>query len=66
MLIMKLEQAQLSDIADKLDQLSGDLQSGISNLQGTIDGINDATAVISTLSTVLGLVARVVGFAGTI
>jgi hypothetical protein len=65
-LIRKLEQAQLAQIADKLDQLSGELEAGISDLQGTIDGISDATAVLGTLSTVLGLVARVVGFAGTI
>src|SRR5713101_5261460 len=63
-LITQLENAQLSQIADKLDQLSGDLQSGISALQATNTAIDNATAVITTLSTVLGLVARVVGFAG--
>ena len=56
----KLSNAQLAVIAGKLEELSEDLKAGISNLQREIDKLNNAIAIIDTISSVLGLVARVV------
>ena len=58
--INKLSNAQLQEIANKLDELSGDLEAGIANLKDKIEKLNNATIVLNKLSTVLGLVARIV------
>jgi biopolymer transport protein ExbB/TolQ len=58
--IDQLANAQLQDIADRLDQLSPDLEAGIQSVQQTLDRLDKAIAIINTISSVLGLVGRVV------
>ena len=58
-LVGKLTNAQLNHIANKLDELSGDLNAGISDLRGKIDTLNDAVAILNALAAVLGLAARI-------
>jgi|SRR5215813_4705853 len=60
--IARLSNAQLQDIADKLDELSEDLQAGIGDLQSQLDRLNNAISILNTFSTVLGLIGRVISF----
>lgn len=59
-LVGRLTNAQLARIADKLAELSDDLNTGINDLQGKISVLNDAVAFLNTLGTVVGLAARIV------
>lgn len=58
--INKLSNARLQDAADKLDELSGELEAGIKNIQSKIGNLNNSIAILNTVSTALGLVARVI------
>ncbi len=58
-LVGRLTNAQLSDIAAKLDELSPDLKAGIDDLKGKIDTLNSAIAILNLLGNALGLAARV-------
>ncbi len=62
-LVGKLTNAQLAHIAAKLDELSDDFKSGIDQLKGKIDALNNAVAIMNLLGGVLGLAARVAAFA---
>jgi hypothetical protein len=55
----KLENAQLADIADQLDRLSPQLNAGIANLKRALTSIDDAMAIVNTASTVLTLATNV-------
>jgi hypothetical protein len=55
----KLENAQLADIAGQLDRLSPQLNEGIANLKRELSSIDNAIAIVNTASTVLGLAASV-------
>ena len=61
--ILKLTTAQLASIADRLEDLSEELEAGIARLRAEIDSLNKAIKVIETLSEVVGFAARVVGLA---
>ena len=56
----KLDNALLADIANQLDQLAPQLNAGITNMQQALAAINNAIAIVNTVSTVLSLAARVV------
>jgi hypothetical protein len=55
----KLENAQLADIADQLDRLSPQLNDGIVSLKHELSSIDNAIAIINTASTVISLAASV-------
>jgi hypothetical protein len=57
--IGRLENAQLSEIADQLDQLGPQLTDGIAKMKHELTVINNAIAIVNTVSTVLSLAARV-------
>jgi biopolymer transport protein ExbB/TolQ len=61
--VAQLGNAQLQSIAQELETLSDDLKSGIANMQTEIDRLDHAIAIINTVSSVLGLVGRVLAFA---
>lgn len=61
--INKLRNAQIKEITNKLDELSGALEAGIDNLKEKIEKLNNAISILNTISTVLGLIARVVALA---
>jgi uncharacterized phage infection (PIP) family protein YhgE len=54
-----LENAQLADIAARLDQLSPDLNTGIAQLKKELKSVASAIAIINAASGVLGLAGRV-------
>ncbi len=56
----KLENAQLADIVGQLGQLAPQLNAGIAKMQQELAAINNAIAIVNTVSTVLSLAARVV------
>ena len=60
-IVSKLTTAQLNEIADRLDELSPALKEGILNLQTRIIQLNNAVAILNTLSNVLGVVAGLAG-----
>jgi hypothetical protein len=55
----KLENAQLADIADQLDRLSPQLNDGIVSLKQELSSIDNAIAIVNTAAIVLSLAARV-------
>jgi uncharacterized phage infection (PIP) family protein YhgE len=59
-LINRLENDQLKEVAGKLDELNDDLTAGIENIKKRIKELNDAIAVINTISKFLGVAAKVV------
>jgi hypothetical protein len=61
--VAKLTNAQIAGISNKLDELSPDLEQGIKNLQGKLDSLENTVTILNTISTVLGLVGRVLAFA---
>ncbi len=60
--ISQLANAQFQHVADKLNELSPDLNDGINNLQGELNTLEDAIAILNTISNILGLVGRVIAF----
>jgi biopolymer transport protein ExbB/TolQ len=61
--VAQLGNAQLQNIAGELETLSGDLKSGIDDVQTQLNRLDQAIAIINTVSSVLGLVGRVLAFA---
>ncbi len=59
LLVGKLTNAQLSQIADQLDLLSTDLQAGLKKMKNDLAQLSNAVSILNTLSSVLGLVARI-------
>ena len=51
--------ARLGDVADRLDQLSGEFNEGIASLGKKIGALNDAVAIIDVLAKVLNLAVRI-------
>lgn len=62
-LVDRLEIGQLQAIANKLDELNDDFKLGITNLQNKLDALDRTVSILNTLSTVLGVVARIAAFA---
>jgi molecular chaperone GrpE (heat shock protein) len=60
--IAKLSNAQLEDIATKLDELSDDLEAGVESLTNTLDRLEKTVTILNGISKVLGLVGRVIAF----
>lgn len=58
-LVGKLTNAQLTSIAQKLEELSDDLNAAISTLQSKSDELNSTIAILNALGVVLGLAARI-------
>jgi hypothetical protein len=54
-----LENAELAEIAGQLDQLAPELKAGLAQMQHELRAINNAIAIVNTVSTVLILAARV-------
>jgi hypothetical protein len=59
-----LETNQLKALADKLDELSPELNQGLAGLRETIKAMNDFAVFLKVLDDVVGLVSRIVGLAG--
>ncbi len=60
MRVEQLTNAQLKEIANKLESLSKELTAGIEALNESIGQLNDAVAVLHALDSVVGLVGQVV------
>jgi len=60
--ISQLANAQFQHLANKLDDLSADLNAGINNLQDELNSLDSVISVLNTISNVLGLVGRVIAF----
>lgn len=60
-IIMKLTTAILSEIANRLEDLSKEIQDGIDNLEKEIKKTQKTVKIVNTLSTVVGFAARIVG-----
>ena len=60
MAIDELELAQLTDIRDRLQANEGDLQAGITSLQGTLNDLGRVEAILGAATSFLGIVKRVV------
>jgi hypothetical protein len=56
----RLENAQLASIAGRLDDVAVELKAGIEKMQNDLTTIDNAIAIVNSVSSVLGLVARVV------
>jgi gas vesicle protein len=61
--IAKLANAQLKNIAEKLDDLSKDLEAGVENLDDKLRRLEKTVAILNTFTAVLGLVGRLLAFA---
>jgi hypothetical protein len=59
LLVGKLTNAQLGQIAKELDLLAVDLKSGIHDLNDSLDKLQNALSILNFLGGVLGLAARV-------
>jgi biopolymer transport protein ExbB/TolQ len=59
-IVAQLGNAQLEDIAARLNELSPDLQAGIGSLENALSRLDDAIAIINTISSLVGLVGRVI------
>lgn len=58
--INQLNTAQLSDIADKLEQKSGELQTGIQSLQKSLDSLTGASGWAAAVNGIIGVIGQVV------
>lgn len=57
--VSRVTTAQFNEIADNLDRLTPELNAGITSLQSSILQLNDAIAIVTTLTQVLDLVGKV-------
>jgi hypothetical protein len=58
--INQLNTAQLSDIADKLEQHSGELRTGIQSLQKSLDTLTGAAGWASAVNGIIGVIGQVI------
>lgn len=58
--INELSTAQLSDIADKLEQQSGALQEGIQSLEKSLDSLTGASGWAAAVNGIIGVIGQVV------
>lgn len=58
--INQLSTAQLSDIADKLEQKSGELQTGIQSLQKSLDSLTGASGWAAAVNGIIGVIGQVI------
>jgi hypothetical protein len=58
--INQLNTAQLSDIADKLEQKSSELQTGIQSLQKSLDTLTGAAGWAAAVNGIIGVIGQVV------
>jgi hypothetical protein len=58
--INELNTAQLSDIADKLEQHSGELRTGIQSLQASLDSLTGAAGWASAVNGIIGVIGQVI------
>jgi hypothetical protein len=59
-IINQLNTAQLSDIADKLEQKSGELQTGIQSLQKSLDSLTGASGWAAAVNGIIGVIGQVI------
>jgi len=60
--ISQLANAELEHISEKLDDLSDEIQEGIESIGDRLDELSTTVSVLNGISTVLGLVGRVIAF----
>jgi hypothetical protein len=60
--IAQLENAELEDISGQLDDLADEIEEGIESVGKRIDELATTISVLNGISTVLGLVGRVIAF----
>ncbi len=58
--ISQLETAQLSDIADKLEQQSASLQTGIQSLESSLSKLTGAAGWASAVNGIIGVIGQVI------
>jgi hypothetical protein len=58
--INMLNTAQLSDIADKLEQNSGELRTGIQDLEGSLNTLTGAAGWASAVNGIIGVIGQVI------
>lgn len=58
--INTLNTAQLSDIADKLEQHSGELRTGIQDLEGSLSTLTGAAGWASAVNGIIGVIGQVI------
>ncbi|MES1245600.1 MAG: hypothetical protein ABUT39_28600 [Acidobacteriota bacterium] len=59
-IINQLNTAQLSDIADKLEQQSGALKEGIQSLEKSLDSLTGAAGWASAVNGIIGVIGQVI------
>jgi gas vesicle protein len=60
--IALLANAELEDISEQLDDLSDEIEEGIESIADRLDELATTVSVLNGISTVLGLVGRVIAF----
>src|SRR5689334_405132 len=60
--ISQLSNAQFQHVANKLNELSDDLNAGIDNVQADLNSLDNTISILNSVSNVLGLVGRVIAF----
>lgn len=58
--INQLNTAQLSDIADKLEQCSSQLRTGIQDLEGSLNTLTGAVGWASAVNGIIGVIGQVI------
>ncbi len=56
----KLQDASIGSIAERLEKLNGDLESGIANLKKELAKLENTITVLQTIERVIGIVSRIV------
>ena len=58
--INELNTAQLTDIADKLEQQSGELRDGIQSLEKSLDSLSGASGWAAAVNGIIGVIGQVI------
>ncbi|MEH2015094.1 hypothetical protein [Nostoc sp.] len=56
----KLEDASIVSIAERLEKLNGELESGIKNLNQELANLRNTITILETVERVIGIVSRIV------